>query len=112
MGESERYIDRRVKKITLGEDNNALIALISINAIGLIIPGLIKIIYKIVDPASSCFLHSYFALVYIAGKTCRSSQESVDDSKLYVRTYTNYYCIHKHALVVGFRFNFTGYVWQ
>ena len=55
MGESERYIDRRVKKITLGEDNNALIALISINAIGLIIPGLIKIIYKIVDPASTAF---------------------------------------------------------
>ncbi|HZW70355.1 MAG TPA: rhomboid family intramembrane serine protease [Hanamia sp.] len=55
MGESERYIDRRVKKITLGEDNNALIALISINAVGLIIPGLIKIIYKIVDPTSSAF---------------------------------------------------------
>ena len=55
MGESERYIDRRVKKITLGEDNNALIALISINAIGLIIPGLIKVIYKIVDPASTAF---------------------------------------------------------
>ena len=55
MGESERYIDRRVKKITLGEDNNALIALISINAVGLIVPGLIKIIYKIVDPASTSF---------------------------------------------------------
>ena len=32
MGESERYIDRRVRKMTLGEDNNALIALITINA--------------------------------------------------------------------------------
>jgi membrane associated rhomboid family serine protease len=55
MGESERYIDRRVKKIALGEDNNALIALISINAIGLIIPGLIKLIYHIVDSSSVVF---------------------------------------------------------
>ena len=36
MGESERYIDRRFKKITLGEDNNALVALISINGIGFV----------------------------------------------------------------------------
>src|SRR5664280_1997679 len=55
MGESERYIDRRVKKIALGEDNNALIALISINAVGLIIPGLIKLIYHIVDSSSVVF---------------------------------------------------------
>lgn len=55
MGESERYIDRRVKKITLGEDNNALIALISINAIGLIIPGLIKLIYILVNSSSIVF---------------------------------------------------------
>jgi membrane associated rhomboid family serine protease len=55
MGESERYIDRRVKKIALGEDNNALIALISINAIGLIIPGLIRLIYVLVDSSSAAF---------------------------------------------------------
>lgn len=55
MGESERYIDRRVKKIALGEDNNALIALISINAIGLIIPGLIRLIYILVDSSSVAF---------------------------------------------------------
>src|SRR5450432_1306403 len=48
MGESERYIDRRFKKITLGEDNNALIALISINCIGFVILGLIKLVYIIV----------------------------------------------------------------
>ncbi len=47
MGESERYIDRRLKKISLGEDNNALIALISINAIGFVIPALIKVIYML-----------------------------------------------------------------
>jgi membrane associated rhomboid family serine protease len=55
MGESERYIDRRVKKIALGEDNNALIALISINAFGLIIPGLIRLIYLIADSSSTVF---------------------------------------------------------
>lgn len=55
MGESERYIDRRIKKITLGEDNNALIALISINAIGFIIPGLIRIIYLIVNSSGDIF---------------------------------------------------------
>lgn len=55
MGESERYIDRRVKKITLGEDNNALIALISINAVGLILLGLIRLIYILVDSSSTIF---------------------------------------------------------
>jgi membrane associated rhomboid family serine protease len=55
MGESERYIDRRVKKIALGEDNNALIALISINVVGLIIPGLIKLIYLLTDSSTAVF---------------------------------------------------------
>jgi len=57
MGESERYIDRRFKKITLGEDNNALIALISINAIGFVILGLIKLVYLIVESPSAAFLN-------------------------------------------------------
>ena len=55
MGESERYIDRRFKKITLGEDNNALIALISINAIGFVILGLIKLVYLIVESPGAAF---------------------------------------------------------
>jgi membrane associated rhomboid family serine protease len=55
MGESERYIDRRVRKMTLGEDNNALIALISINAAGLIIPGLIRLTYILVDSSPAVF---------------------------------------------------------
>ena len=56
MGESERYIDRRFKKITLGEDNNALVALIIINAIGLVALGLIKVIYIIVDTSPNDFI--------------------------------------------------------
>jgi membrane associated rhomboid family serine protease len=55
MGESERYIDRRFKKITLGEDNNALIALIGINGVGFVILGLIKLVYLIVESPSAAF---------------------------------------------------------
>lgn len=55
MGESERYIDSRVKKISLGEDNNALIALISINVVTLVIFGIIKIIYKLVPSPDANF---------------------------------------------------------
>lgn len=55
MGESERYIDRRFKKITLGEDTNALIALISINAIGFVILGLIHLVYLIVESPDAAF---------------------------------------------------------
>ncbi|MEO8765218.1 MAG: rhomboid family intramembrane serine protease [Ginsengibacter sp.] len=55
MGESERYIDRRFKKITLGEDNNALVALISINGVGFVILGLIKLVYLIVEAPGAAF---------------------------------------------------------
>ncbi len=55
MGESERYIDRRFKKINLGEDNNALMALIVINAAGFIILGLIQVTYHMVDASGSSF---------------------------------------------------------
>ena len=55
MGESERYIDRRLKKISLGEDNNVLIALISINAIGFVIPVLIKVIFLFTASAGTDF---------------------------------------------------------
>ena len=41
MGESERYMDRRLKRMTLGDDNNALMALIAINAMIFISLGLI-----------------------------------------------------------------------
>ena len=55
MGESERYIDRRPKKITLGEDNNALISLIGINAIGLITVGILRLIYVLTDSTTATF---------------------------------------------------------
>ncbi len=70
MGESDRYIDRRVKKLSLGEDNNALVALVSINAAGLIILGLIKVIYLTIDSSSANFNIADNSLVFVAGKTC------------------------------------------
>lgn len=55
MGESDRYIDRRIRKISLGEDNNALVALIAINAAGLIILGLIRLTYLIIQSSTNDF---------------------------------------------------------
>lgn len=55
MGESERYIDRRLKKITIGADNNALIALIAINAIVFVSFGLIQVIYYLTQSSESAF---------------------------------------------------------
>lgn len=55
MGESERYIDRRFKKITLGDDNNALMALVAINAIVFVSFGLIQVIYYIIQSSDSAY---------------------------------------------------------
>lgn len=46
MGESDRYIGRKKTRISIGDDNNGLMALIAINAIVFICFGLIKIIYQ------------------------------------------------------------------
>ncbi|MGN6196548.1 MAG: rhomboid family intramembrane serine protease [Ginsengibacter sp.] len=55
MGESERYMDRRLKKITLGDDNNALMALVAINALIFVSFGLIQIIYYLTQSTSTAF---------------------------------------------------------
>ena len=55
MGESERYIGRRFKKIHLGEDSNSLVALIGINAIGFILLGLIQVIYYVIQSSTNTF---------------------------------------------------------
>ncbi|MEO8823658.1 MAG: rhomboid family intramembrane serine protease [Ginsengibacter sp.] len=55
MGESDRYIDRRFKKIRLGDDNNALIALIAINALLFVSFGLIQVIYYISKSGTTAF---------------------------------------------------------
>jgi membrane associated rhomboid family serine protease len=55
MGESERYMDRRLKRMTLGDDNNALMALIAINAMIFISFGMIQVIYYMTQSAQSAF---------------------------------------------------------
>jgi membrane associated rhomboid family serine protease len=55
MGESERFLDRRIQKIRLGDDNNAMMALITINAIVFISLGLIQVIYFISQSSASAF---------------------------------------------------------
>ena len=55
MGESDRYIDRSLKKITLGADNNALMALVAINAIVFVAFGLVQIIYFVSQSSDTAF---------------------------------------------------------
>lgn len=55
MGESERFLDRKIQKIRLGDDNNAVMALITINAIVFISLGLIQVIYLISQSSAPAF---------------------------------------------------------
>lgn len=55
MGESDRYLDRQIKRITLGDDNNALMVLVAINAMIFISFGLIQIIYYLTQSSDSAF---------------------------------------------------------
>ena len=55
MGESERYLDKRLKRITLGDDNNALMALVAINVMVFISLGLIQVIYYMTQSSDSAF---------------------------------------------------------
>jgi membrane associated rhomboid family serine protease len=55
MGESERYMDRRFKKISLGDDNNALMALVGMNALLFVSFGLIQIIFYLTKSSETAF---------------------------------------------------------
>lgn len=55
MGESERYISYRRPKITMGADGNALMILISLNAIFFITIWFIEIIYYIIQSTPGSF---------------------------------------------------------
>ena len=68
MGESERYMDRRLKKITLGDDNNALMALIGINALIFISFGIIQIIYYLTQSSNTAFQYEILRWFIIPGK--------------------------------------------
>lgn len=55
MGESERYLEFKRRKISLGEDGNALTMLISINAVFFILLTFIRILYYILQRAPGAF---------------------------------------------------------
>ena len=55
MGETDRYINYQRKKISLGADGNALMMLISINAIMFIAVWFIKIVYYILQSPDGAF---------------------------------------------------------
>ena len=72
MGESDRYSDRfmdsRFKKIRIGDDNNALIALIAINAILFVSFGLIQVIYYISKSTSIAFQYEILRWFIVPAK--------------------------------------------
>ncbi|HXL55338.1 MAG TPA: rhomboid family intramembrane serine protease [Chitinophagaceae bacterium] len=55
MGESERYLDYKRKKISFGEDGNALTMLISINGVVFILLTFVKILYYLLQLAPGAF---------------------------------------------------------
>ena len=68
MGESERYIDKRLRRITLGDDNNALMALVGINALIFISFGLIQIIYYLTQSSTTAFHYEILRWFIIPAK--------------------------------------------
>lgn len=68
MGESERYMDRQLRKIRLGDDNNSLIALIAINAVMFVSFGLIQVIYYISQSTSTAFQYEILRWFIVPAK--------------------------------------------
>lgn len=65
MGEADRYINKKSKRLTIGDDNNALMALIGINAMVFISLGMVEVIYYMTSSTNSAFQYQimrYFIL--------------------------------------------------
>ncbi len=68
MGESERYIGKNLKRMTIGDDNNALMALIGINAMIFISLGMIEIIYYMISSTNSAFHYQIMRFFILPAK--------------------------------------------
>lgn len=68
MGESERYLERKVNRISLGDDNNALITLIGINALLFICFGLVQIIYQMSGSTITAFRYEVLRWAILPAK--------------------------------------------
>jgi membrane associated rhomboid family serine protease len=68
MGESERYLDRNIKRISIGDDKNALMALITINAIIFLSLGLIEVIYYMIGSTSVAYQYQILRFFILPAK--------------------------------------------
>lgn len=74
MGESERYIDRRFRKISLGDDNNALMALVAINALLFVSFGLIQVIFYLTQSSGTAFNYEILRWFIVPAKLSSLAQ--------------------------------------
>ena len=68
MGESERFLERRLSKFSLGDDNNALMGLIAINSIIFVSLGLIQVIYMMTGSNGTVFSYEILRWVILPAK--------------------------------------------
>ncbi|MEO6818521.1 MAG: rhomboid family intramembrane serine protease [Ginsengibacter sp.] len=68
MGESERYLERKLRKFSLGDDNNALMGLVAVNSIIFVMLGLIQVIYLMSDSTGSAFSYEILRWVILPAK--------------------------------------------
>ena len=109
MGESERYIDRRFKKIHLGEDNNALMALIGINGVAFLILGLVQVIYYMIQSPANSFETDVLPWFINACKTFSACKSSLDILSEYVFSYRHYSHFYQYAMAMGFWLHIPGH---
>ena len=68
MGESERYLGKNFKRMTIGDDNNALMALIGINAMIFISLGMIEVIYYMTSSTNAAFQYQIMRYFIVPAK--------------------------------------------
>lgn len=68
MGESDRYIDYRRRRISFGADGNALTILVSINAIFFIAAWFLQIIYLMINEPAGSFENNILPLFILPAK--------------------------------------------
>ncbi len=98
MGESERYTGRRLNKISLGDDNNALMALVGINALIFISFGLIQVIYYMTESSATAFQYEILRWFIVPAK--------LSSLALMPWTLLSYMVVH-----TGFFYTLTNMLW-
>ncbi len=68
MGESDRYLEKRIKKISLGDDTNALMALIAINGMIFICFGMVQVIYQMTASNITAFQYEVLRWAILPAK--------------------------------------------